>query len=95
MNSRLNRGWARGVSLAAALVLMGLVTLLPRGLTLDDGAPIGHGVLTLIMWGLSAGFVHGVGFVPRNHLLRIALGPYVAWPLMAVGLFFFVQHFSR
>lgn len=91
----LDRGWARAVSLAAALVLMVLVTLLPRALTLDDGAPLGHGMLTLVMWGLSAGFVHGVGFVPRNRLLRTAVGPYVAWPLLAVGLSFFVQHLSR
>jgi predicted membrane protein len=91
----LDRGWARVASLVAALVLMVLVTLLPRGLTLADGAPLGHDTLTLVMWGLSAGFVHGVGFVPRNRVLRVALGPYVAWPLMAVGLFFFVQHFTR
>ena len=50
--------------------------------------------LALIMWGLSAGFVHGVGFVPRNAALRLALGPLAAWPLMALGLFFFVRHFS-
>jgi len=88
-------GWPRGVSLLAALTLMLLVTLLPRGLTVDDGSPIGHGVLTLIMWGLSAGFVHGVGFVPHNRILRVLLGPLAAWLGMAVGLFFYVQYFSR
>jgi predicted membrane protein len=72
-----------------------LVTLLPRGLTGADGSPLGHGVLTLVMWGLSAGFVHGVGFVPRNRILRALLGPLVAWSGMAVGLFFFVQYFLR
>ena len=95
MNAVLDSGWARGVSLLAALTLMLLVTLLPRGLTTEDGSPIGHGMLTLIMWGLSAGFVHGVGFVPRNRILRVLLGPVVAWLLMAVGLFFYVQYFSR
>lgn len=49
----------------------------------------------LIMSGLSAGFVHGVGFRPKNRVLRVALGPYVAWPFMALGLFFLVQHFAR
>ena len=94
MNGTLDRGWARGVSLAAALGLMILVTLLPRALTEADGSAISHGVLALIMWGMSAGFVHGVGFVPHNRTLRVLLGPYVAWPLMALGLSFFVQHFT-
>jgi cyd operon protein YbgE len=95
MNRWLDTGWTRGVSLVAALALMVLVTLLPRGLTAEDGSPISHGVLALIMWGMSAGFVHGVGFVPRNRVLRVLLGPVVAWLWMAVGLFFYVQYFSR
>jgi predicted membrane protein len=95
MSALLDTGWARGVSLLAALSLMLLVTLLPRGLTVDDGSPISHGVLTLIMWGLSAGFVHGVGFIPHNPILRVLLGPLAAWLGMAVGVFFYVQYFLR
>ena len=72
MSGRLDSG-ARGVSLAAALALMVLVTLFPRGLTGTGGQPLGHGALALVMWGLSAGFVHGVGFVPRTPILRILL----------------------
>jgi len=30
--------------------------------------------------------VHGVGFVPEHKLLRIAFGPWLAWPLMGMGL---------
>jgi len=41
--------------------------------------------LMLCMWGIAAGFVHGVGFVPRNLILRIALGPIAAWLLMLLG----------
>jgi len=93
MNAVLDTAWGRGISLLAALMLMLLVTLLPRGLTVGDGSPISHGVLTLIMWGLSAGFVHGVGFVPRNRILRVLLGPLVAWTGMTLGLFFYVQYF--
>ena len=95
MTAALDRGWARGVSLATAFALMLLVTLFPRPLTVEDGSPISHGVLTLIMWGMSAGFVHGVGFVPRNRLLRVLLGPVVAWLLMGVGLFFYIRYFLR
>jgi cyd operon protein YbgE len=95
MSAALDSGWARGLSLLAALGLMLLVTLLPRGLTVEDGSPLGHGVLALIMWGMSAGFVHGVGFVPRHRILRVLLGPVVAWLGMSVGLFFYVQYFLR
>jgi predicted membrane protein len=95
MNRGLDTGWARGVSLLTALGLMLLVTLLPRGLTVEDGSPLGHGVLVLVMWGLSAGFVHGVGFIPRNRILRLLLGPLAAWLGMAVGVFFYVQYFLR
>ena len=91
----LDTGWARGISLLVALTLMMLVTLLPRGLTTEDGSPISHGVLVLIMWGMSAGFVHGVGFIPRNRILRVLLGPVVAWLWMGVGLAFYVAYFLR
>jgi predicted membrane protein len=95
VNRFLNSAWAHGISLAAALVLMALATLLPRGLATADGSPINHGVLMLIMWGMSAGFVHGVGFVPRNRVLRVALGPVIAWLLMGVGFVFYIQYFLR
>lgn len=95
MNRVLDSGWARGVSLATALALMILITLFPRGLTAADGSPISHGALTLVMWGMSAGFVHGVGFVPRNKALRALLGPVVAWSLMGAGLIFYVRYFLR
>ena len=95
MNRVLDSGWARGVSLVLALALMILVTRFPRGLTVADGSPISHGMLTLIMWGMSAGFVHGVDFVPRNNVLRVLLGPAIAWLLMGVALIFYVQYFLR
>jgi predicted membrane protein len=47
-----------------------------------------HGALVLLMWGVAAGFVHGVGFTPRGSMLRFWLGPLAAWVLMAFGLAF-------
>ncbi len=91
----LNQNWACSVSLVTAIVLMLLITLFPRALTTENGSPISHGILTLIMWGMSAGFVHGVGFVPRNPLLRMLLGPVPAWPLMGVGLVYYSHYFFR
>ncbi len=95
MNGAFNTGWARGVSLGSALMMMVLITVFPRGLTIAGGSPINHGILALIMWGLSAGFVHGTGFVPHNPMLRVALGPLIAWPLMGVGLVFYIRYFLR
>lgn len=86
-------GAGRGFTLATAFVLMLLITIYPRALAAEDGGPIGHGVLMLIMWGLSAGFVYGVGFVPVNRLLRVALGPWVAWAGFALGLAYYLRFF--
>lgn len=85
-------GLSRMFSLLAALSLMVLVTFYPAGLT-RDGMAIPHGLLMLVMWGLCAGFVHGVGFVPRHPLLRLLLGPFAAWPLLGLGIYFYLRHF--
>jgi cyd operon protein YbgE len=95
MKRFLDSGWARSVSLVSALALMILVTVLPRGLAAADGSPISHGILALIMWGMSAGFVYGIGFVPRHNVLRVVFGPVAAWLGMGVGLVFYVQYFLR
>jgi predicted membrane protein len=93
MDKRLPYGTAARLgSLLGALSVMMLVTLYPAALT-RDGAALPHGVLMLVMWGLSAGFVHGVGFVPHHPLLRLLLGPYAAWPLLALGLYLYLRHF--
>ena len=95
MMERLDSGWARAVSLTAALALMLLITLVPRGLTGADGTALPHGLLALVMWGMSAGFVHGVGYVPKTTLLRLPLGALAAWPLLALGLGLYIAHFAR
>jgi len=95
MSTGFDSGWARAMSLVTALALMLLITLMPRGLVTPDGSAISHGVLTLIMWGMSAGFVHGMGFVPRNRLVRMAFSPLVAWLGMGAALVFYVHYFSR
>ena len=77
-------GLARLVSLLVAGALSLLLTLYPQAVVAGGQTP-GHGTLMLCMWGIAAGFVHGVGFVPYNGRLRVALGPLAAWILMLVG----------
>ncbi len=70
----------RALSLLLALALSALILTYPKAL-----AHAHHGLLSLIMPGISAGFVHGVGFVPGHRLWRIAFSPWLAWPLMGIG----------
>lgn len=70
--------WARALSLLAALLLAGILLLVPMLLMREPD----HTLLMLGMWGISAGFVHGVGYVPHLSLWRWLLGPWLAWPLM-------------
>ncbi|OYW38729.1 MAG: hypothetical protein B7Z35_06420 [Hydrogenophilales bacterium 12-61-10] len=95
MNHWFDNRWVRGATLTASIALMLLITLMPRGLATADGSAISHGLLSLVMWGLSAGFVYGIGFVPRNPLLRMVFSPLVAWLGMGAALVFYVQYFSR
>lgn len=76
----LYRGWARALSLVMALTLAGILMIAPQLLV----TRLHHGYLMLGMWGISAGFIHGVGYVPVLRLWRIAFGPWLAWPLMVL-----------
>ncbi|MGD2073398.1 MAG: cyd operon YbgE family protein [Gammaproteobacteria bacterium] len=84
------RGPARLVSLLMAGGVSLLLTLYPQAV-IQAGAAPRHTALTLTMWGVAAGFVHGVGFVPRNGLLRVLLGPLAAWSLMPCGMLFLAK----
>lgn len=72
---------AHALSLFAAVALVALIVFYPRALATST-RDLHHGWLLLMMWGISAGFVHGVGFVPRSRLLGYLLGPVAAWLLM-------------
>lgn len=85
-----NRFPARVLSLLLALGLSGLVIAWPRLF-----APLGdvhHGGLALMMLGVSAGFVHGVGFIPRAWPLKVLFGPWTGWTLMLGGFFWATTH---
>ena len=83
----------RTVTLVVAFATMLLITLLPRALADASGRALDHSVLMLIMWGLSAGFVYGIGFVPRLRLWRVVFSPLIAWAGLATALVFYVRYF--
>ncbi|MBI5918697.1 MAG: cyd operon YbgE family protein [Nitrosomonadales bacterium] len=80
-NSPLYARSPRMVSLLLALGVSGTILTYPTALGHAE-----HWLLMLVMWGTSAGFVHGVGFKPEHRLWRILLGPWAAWTLLAIGL---------
>lgn len=44
--------------------------------------PIGHGLLSPLLLAICGGFVHGLGYRPRNPFLRAAISPCLLWPAM-------------
>ncbi len=63
------RGHTHLAALATGLVLMVAITADPRLLTDSTGRP-DHLLATVIAWAMAAGFVRGVGFLPRTAWLR-------------------------
>lgn len=77
----LYHGWARALSLLMALALTAVVLVLPQWVA-KDSAALNHSQLSLSMLGISAGFIHGVGYVPVSRLWRWLFSPYLGWPVM-------------
>ena len=67
----------RALSLVLALSVTAVVVAAPR-LLAGSMHEVPHGLLL----GMSAAYVHGVGYVPRRRWLRPLAGPLVAWPLI-------------
>jgi cyd operon protein YbgE len=78
---------ARSVSFLMAVALSVLILIYPKAVA-SSATEINHGILSLWMWGMAAGFVHGVGFVPEHRVWRMLLGPLPGWILMTAGLIY-------
>ena len=89
-NELFYRAWAKWLSFLLATPLS-LVFLIHPALMLDSQGNYSHGALSLVMLGISAGFVHGVGFKPKFWLWRILFSPFVGWPLLLLGYFLLWQ----
>lgn len=81
-----NPFWSRLISLLLAIALSALVLIFPRAIAVSI-SDVNHSLLSLLLWGTAVGFVHGVGFVPRMAIWRIAFNPFIGWPLMGYGIF--------
>lgn len=72
---------ARATSLLLASCLAAGLLLLPamRG---GELTATGHGLLSPLLLAICGGFVHGLGYVPRNVVLRWLTKPVCLWPAM-------------
>lgn len=77
--------WARAISFVLALTLATLILVYPKVLA-SSVSEVHHGLLSMMMWGVATGFIHGVGFVPRMAIWRIVFSPFIGWPLMLFGI---------
>lgn len=73
-------------SILLALALSGLLLVYPNHLAASS-AELAHGYLTILMWALSAAFIHGIGFYPIYWLWKIVFSPYFSWPVLLGFLF--------
>jgi predicted membrane protein len=51
-----------------------------------------HGMVSLILMGMSAGFVHGLGMRPAAQLWRLVFSAWTAWPLIVLGWLALLAH---
>ena len=78
--------FAMAVSFLLALPLAAVLLIHPAAM-LDANGGYSHRAMMLIMIGISRGFVHGVGFIPRFWLWKWLFSPFIAWPLMIWGYY--------
>ncbi len=74
---------ARFISLLLAIAATLGLLFLPamRG---GELTPMEHGLLSPLMLAICGSFAHGLGYIPRNPVLRGVLHPGVLWPSIGV-----------
>lgn len=84
----MNKGPLRALSLALALVLAGCIFWNPAQFAAKTSDfEIWQGFL--LMWGVCAGVIHGVGFYPRKVLWQGLFCPLIADLVLIAGLISF------
>ncbi|WP_051227607.1 cyd operon YbgE family protein [Oceanospirillum beijerinckii] len=82
-------GWSRFISLLSAVIISGVITLYPE-IIATDVHQINHNLFSLFMLAISAGFIHGVGFVPGYPLWRLLFHPLISWGVILYALFYYL-----
>lgn len=77
--------------LAIAIALTVLLTIYPPILTTPAGQA-DHAAATLALWAMSAGFIRGVGFVPRNRMLHIVFSTAACLVCLAASAAMIANH---
>ena len=77
---------AMTISFLLALPLTAVLLLYPA-MMLDAEGNYSHRAMMYIMIGISGGFIHGVGFIPRFWLWKWLFHPIVSFPLMLWGYY--------
>lgn len=78
--------------LAIALAIMLLLLAYPL-LVVNDLGKVEYTLLLLLLWSMSAGFVRGIGFIPKATIFRPLLSGtacYAAF-ISAIGLFVYLR----
>lgn len=79
------------LSLAVALFIMVGGTVYPPVMA-DASGRVDHGLALALFWAMSAGFVHGVGFVPRHRVWRWLWGGLSVVTALGVAVVLKLQH---
>lgn len=86
INHWLNGSLARSISLLLALLMSAMILINPHFLINADGTSQ-HGLLMLLLICISIGFIHGVGFAPRQRFWHFIFSPWLSWPPIFAGLY--------
>jgi len=78
--------FAMAISFLLALPLAGVLMIHPA-MMLDANGEYSHRTMMYIMIGISGGFIHGMGFIPKFWLWKWLFSPFLAWPLMLWGYY--------
>ncbi len=77
-NAHPREGKIQPVLLAWAILLMIVLSLAPFLLVRPADGKADHILSALLMWSMSAAFVRGFGFIPKNRIARYLLGSVAA-----------------
>lgn len=78
-------------SLAAALLIMVVGTLYPPVMA-DAAGHADHRLAMALFWAMSAGFVRGVGFVPRHLVWRWLFSGWACSAALVLSAYLKLQH---